>query len=74
LTQREEEDLKAWAIRRLRAVPVNISCAAGPSGASINGLYVLTDHEICGGGPVYCKKDDNEKLLEYIVSTNEWFV
>lgn len=39
----------------------------------VNGIYEPTD-EICGGWPVYHKKDDNEKWLEYIVATNEWYV
>jgi hypothetical protein len=46
---------------------------SGPSGPSINGVYEPTD-EICGGWPVYRKKDDAEKWLEYIVATNEWYV
>jgi hypothetical protein len=71
--QRNEEDMKAGSIRRLRATPVRISGASGPSGPSINGVYEPTD-EICGGWPVYRKKDDNEKWLEYIVATNEWYV
>ena len=57
----------------MRASPVRIQGAAGPSGPSINGIYEPTD-EICGGWPVYKKRDDNEKWLEYIVATNEWYV
>lgn len=71
--QRNEEDIKAGSIRRIRAVPVFINGATGPSGPCINGIYEPTD-EICGGWPVYRKKDDNEKWLEYIVATNEWYV
>lgn len=71
--QRNEEDMKAGSIRRIRATPVRITGAMGPSGQSINGIYEPTD-EICGGWPVYHKKDDNEKWLEYIVATNEWYV
>lgn len=71
--QRCQEDLKAGALRRLRAVPVCIVGATGPSGPSINGIYEPTD-EICGGWPVYHKKDDMEKWLEYVVATNEWYV
>ena len=71
--QRNEEDMRAGSVRRLRATPVRIAGATGPSGPSINGVYEPTD-EICGGWPVYRKKDDNEKWLEYIVATNEWYV
>ncbi len=71
--QRHEEDMKAGSIRRIRATPVRISGATGPSGPSINGVYEPTD-EICGGWPVYRKKDDAEKWLEYIVASHEWYV
>jgi hypothetical protein len=71
--QRHEEDMKAGSLRRIRATPVRISGATGPSGPSINGIYEPTE-EICGGWPVYRKKDDNEKWLEYIVASNEWYV
>jgi hypothetical protein len=71
--QRQEEDMKAGSIRRIRATPVKITGATGPSGPSINGIYEPTD-EICGGWPVYRKKDDSEKWLEYIVASNEWYV
>eukprot|EP01039_Chlorochromonas_danica_P010145 gene10145-11228_t len=71
--QRHEEDMKSGAMRRMRATPVKISGATGPSGPSINGIYEPTD-EICGGWPVYRKKDDSEKWLEYIVASNEWYV
>ena len=57
----------------MRASPVRIQGATGPSGPSINGIYEPTD-EICGGWPVYKKRDDTEKWLEYIVATNEWYV
>jgi hypothetical protein len=71
--QRHEDDLKAGSIRRIRATPVRISGATGPSGPSINGIYEPTD-ECCGGWPVYRKKDDPEKWLEYNVASGEWFV
>jgi hypothetical protein len=71
--QRHEEDLKSGSMRRIRATPVRITGATGPSGPSINGIYEPTD-EICGGWPVYRKKDDPEKWLEYIVASNEWYV
>lgn len=71
--QRNEEDAKAGGTRRIRATPVKISGATGPSGPSINGIYEPTD-EISGGWPVYRKKDDSEKWLEYIVASNEWYV
>jgi hypothetical protein len=57
----------------MRASPVRIQGATGPSGPSINGIYEPTD-EICGGWPVYKKREDTEKWLEYIVATNEWYV
>lgn len=71
--QRHDEDTKAGTVRRIRATPVKISGATGPSGPSINGIYEPTE-EICGGWPVYRKKDDTEKWLEYIVASNEWYV
>lgn len=71
--QRHEDDLKAGSIRRIRATPVRITGATGPSGPSINGIYEPTD-ECCGGWPVYRKKDDPEKWLEYNVASGEWFV
>eukprot|EP01036_Dinobryon_divergens_P033733 gene33733-43594_t len=84
--QRLQDDIRSGTLRRLRAVPVCISGATGPSGPSINGIYEPTD-EICGGWPVYHKKEpsqsssglsssttDSEKWLEYIVATNEWYV
>lgn len=71
--QRHEEDLKAGTVRRIRATPVRITGATGPSGPSINGIYEPTD-EICGGWPVYRKKDDMEKWLEYNVASGEWYV
>lgn len=71
--QRNQEDMKSGTIRRIRAVALSISGATGPSGPSINGIYEPTE-EICGGWPVYHKRDDPEKWLEYIVATNEWYV
>lgn len=71
--RRHEEDMNSGSVRRIRATPVRISGATGPSGPSINGIYEPTD-EICGGWPVYRKKDDSEKWLEYIVASHEWYV
>lgn len=71
--QRHEDDLKHGSLRRIRATPVRITGATGPSGPSINGIYEPTE-ECCGGWPVYRKKDDPEKWLEYNVASQEWFV
>lgn len=46
---------------------------SGPSASSINGIYEVTN-EINGGWPVYRKRGDPDKWLEFIVATSEWYV
>ena len=71
--ERREEDKNIGAERRALATTVDIRGAQGPSASSINGVYDPTD-EICGGWPVYRKRNDNEKWLEHHTATNEWYV
>lgn len=73
LKQRREDDKKRGIERRLQAIPVDIRGATGPSASSINGIYEVTN-ELCGGWPVYRKKGDADKWLEFIVATSEWYV
>ena len=56
--QRIEEDQKAGSLRRLRATPVKINGATGPSGTSINGVYEPT-----GMCPTYSYSSASRLLL-----------
>lgn len=73
LKHRREEDRQLGAERRAQAIPVDIRGATGPSASSINGIYEVTN-EINGGWPVYRKRGDPDKWLEFIVATSEWYV
>lgn len=73
LKQRQEEDRRLGDERRAQSIPVDIRGATGPSASSINGVYEVTD-EFSGGWPVYCKRGDSDKWLEFIVATSEWYV
>lgn len=40
---------------------------------TINGIYEPTD-EICNGWPVYRKRGDQNKWLEFFVQSNKWYI
>jgi hypothetical protein len=55
------------------AVAVDIRGARGPNAAIINGIYEPTD-EISSGWPIYRKRGDAGKWLEYFVAANKWYI
>lgn len=55
------------------AVAVDIRGARGPNAAVINGIYEPTD-EISSGWPIYRKRGDAGKWLEYFVAANKWYI
>ena len=55
------------------AVPVDIRGARGPNAAIINGIYEPTE-EISSGWPIYRKRNDAAKWLEFFVAANKWYI
>ncbi len=55
------------------AVAVDIRGARGSNAAIINGIYEPTD-EISSGWPIYRKRGDAGKWLEYFVAANKWYI
>ena len=55
------------------AVAVDIRGARGTNAAIINGIYEPTD-EISSGWPIYRKRGDAGKWLEYFVAANKWYI
>jgi len=53
--------------------PIDIRGAKGLNAETINGIYEPTD-EICSGWPVYRKRGDPNKWLEFFAATNKWYV
>lgn len=55
------------------AVAVDVRGARGPNAAIINGIYEPTD-EISSGWPIYRKRGDAGKWLEFFVAANKWYI
>ncbi|CAK9250495.1 unnamed protein product [Sphagnum jensenii] len=55
------------------AVSIDIRGAKGPNAVTINGVYDPTE-EICSGWPVYRKRGDPTKWLEFFVPSNKWYI
>jgi len=55
------------------AVAVDIRGARGPNAAIINGVYEPTE-EISSGWPIYRKRNDTSKWLEFFVASNNWYI
>lgn len=56
-----------------KAVPVDIRGARGPNAVTINGIYEPTE-EICNDWPVYRKRGDPNKWLEYFDTSSKWYI
>ena len=55
------------------AVAVDIRGARGGNASIINGIYEPTD-EISSGWPIYRKRGDAGKWLEFFVAANKWYI
>ena len=58
---------------RSEAVSIDIRGAKGTNAVTINGIYEPTE-EHCSGWPVYRKRGDANKWLEYFVGSNKWYI
>lgn len=54
-------------------VAIDIRGAKGPNAVTINGIYEPT-HEVCSGWPVYRKRNDNNKWLEFFDASKKWYI
>ena len=52
------------------AVAIDIRGAKGLNQSTINGVYEPTD-EVCSGWPVYRKRGDANKWLEFFIASNK---
>jgi hypothetical protein len=52
------------------AVAIDIRGAKGLNQSTINGIYEPTD-EVCSGWPVYRKRGDANKWLEFFIASNK---
>ena len=52
------------------AVSIDIRGAKGLNQSTINGVYEPTD-EVCSGWPVYRKRGDANKWLEFFIASNK---
>ncbi len=55
------------------AVSIEIRGAKGPNAVTINGVYEPTD-EICNDWPVYRKRNDANKWLEFFDASSKWYI
>ncbi len=55
------------------AVSIDIRGAKGPNAVTINGTYDPTD-EVCNDWPVYQKRGDVNKWLEFFNQSNKWYI
>ena len=55
------------------AVSIDIRGAKGPNAVTINGVYEPTD-EVCSNWPVYRKRGDPTKWLEFFSASNKWYI
>jgi len=55
------------------AVSIDIRGAKGPNAVTINGTYDPTD-ELCNEWPVYQKRGDQNKWMEYFNQSNKWYI
>jgi len=55
------------------AAPVDIRGARGPNAVTINGVYEPTD-EMCNDWPVYRKRGDPNKWLEFFETSSKWYI
>jgi hypothetical protein len=51
-------------------VAIDIRGAKGPNAVTINGVYEPIE-EVCNGWPVYRKRGDPNKWLEFFVASNK---
>ena len=56
-----------------RAQSVDIRGARGPNAVTINGQYDPTD-ELCNDWPVYKKRGDPNKWLEFFDTSSKWYI
>ena len=54
-------------------IAIDIRGAKGPNAVTINGVYDPTE-EVCSGWPVYRKRGDPTKWLEFFVPSNKWYI
>ena len=57
----------------IKAVPVDIRGARGPNAVTINGIYEPTEEE-CNNWPVYRKRGDPNKWLEFFDTSSKWYI
>ena len=57
----------------MTAVAIEIRGAKGPNAVTINGVYEPTD-EICNDWPVYRKRNDSNKWLEFFDASSKWYI
>ena len=55
------------------AVPIDVRGAKGPNAVTINGVFEPTE-EVCSGWPVYRKRNDGNKWLEFFIASNKWYI
>lgn len=55
------------------AVSIDIRGAKGPNAVTINGTYDPTD-ELCNDWPVYQKRGDQNKWMEYFNQSNKFYI
>jgi hypothetical protein len=55
------------------AVAIDIRGAKGPNAVTINGVYEPTD-EFCNDWPVYRKRGDSNKWLEFFDASSKWYI
>jgi len=55
------------------ATAVDIRGARGPNAVTINGIYDPTD-EVCNDWPVYKKRGDPNKWLEFFDTSSKWYI
>ena len=56
------------------AVPIDVRGAKGPNAVTINGVYEPCPDEVCSGWPVYRKRNDGNKWLEFFIASNKWYI
>jgi hypothetical protein len=55
------------------AVAIDIRGAKGPNAVTINGVYEPTE-EYCNNWPVYRKRGDTNKWLEFFDASSKWYI
>jgi hypothetical protein len=62
-----------FTFQKSGAVSIDIRGAKGPNAVTINGVYEPTD-EVCSNWPVYRKRGDPTKWLEFFSASNKWYI